>query len=250
MNLRGLDLSLVDGIDIVDDDIKDMLALRLEFMALKPEVSPAAALEGFTSWLRAPGSTVGLARDRSGKIQVYIDMNARRFVHRGQSTLLCFGYYIYAALAYRNHPAYTIGNLGNLIVQIRRNRVWPVPHRILWIGPALPTSFVVGARTFPKFWAAGEPDVPPDIAELLDRAVPEIFGQIWLAEERLFDTAVLPPPYTPRSAESAAILARYEARNPNWRAGYAVLSVTPFTAANLAAPVRMAVSQTLFGTRR
>ena len=244
MNIRGLDLSLVDGPTLRDADIEEMWGLRARFMTPRPEIAVADHRESFASWMRAAGSTVALARDRAGAIQVYIDMNSRRWEHKGESYLVCHGNYIYAATEYRNHPAYTLGNFRNLFAQLLRRRTWPT-KRVLWVGPAFPSSFVVGARTFREFWAAGEPDVPHDIAEVIDGVAPHLLGEWWVPDTRLVRVLSLPPEYVPHSREGGAILARYEARNPRWREGYCTLIVAPLTLGNILGPLRLAAGRTL-----
>lgn len=241
MWIRGLDIHLVEGARLSDADIDAMYSLRARFMALKPEVRPDDDRALFAAWLRAPGETVALARDRAGDIQVFIEMNSRVVEHRGREHLLLYGNFIFASEAYRNHPAYVLGNFANLAVHLRRH---PIP-RVLWLTALYPPSFVAGVRTFRTNWVVGEPGLPAEVVELVDTFVPTIFGASWWPERRLVRMRTIPRPYTPSSPVTEAILRRYEAQNPNWREGFAVLNVTPLTLGNLIGCVNLAMRRAL-----
>ena len=61
----------------------------------------------------------------------------------------------------------------------------------------------------------------------------EVFGDSWHPNEQLVRMRTLPPPMPMGSTESRASLARYEARNPNWREGWGIVFIMPITASNL-----------------
>lgn len=229
MRLRGLDLRVVDGAGLGDEDIDAMWALRAQFMGLKPDVREEDDRALFAAWLRAPGGTVAIGSDRAGAIQVFIEMKSRVVEHRGHPYEILFGNFVFASAAYRNHPAYVVGNCWNLAIHVLRHRV----RRILWVVPVYPPSFVVGARTFPTLWLAGEPNVPEDVASLVDVIVPELYGDGWSPERRVLRMRTIPRPYEPSSPTTVRLLARYEARNPDWRDGYSVLCVVPITLVGL-----------------
>lgn len=241
MRLRGLDLRVVDGAGLSDEDIDGMWALRAQFMRLKPDVREEDDRALFATWLRTPGGTVAIGRDRAGAIQVFIEMKSRMVEHRGRRYEILFGNFVFASAAYRNHPAYVVGNFWNLAVHVIRHR----SLRCLWMVPLYPPSFVVGARTFPMVWLAGEPDVPEEIASLVDTIVPELYGDGWSPERRILRNRTIPQPYKPSSPTTAQILARYEARNPEWRDGYSALCVVPITSSGLLAVVKLAVRRLL-----
>lgn len=242
MKLKGLHISLNAGEQLGERDIDEMWALRTQYVKPKDELGPRADRDRFGGWIRSPGSTVAVARDRGGAIQVFIDMNALPFEHRGRKYLVCYGHYLYAAREYRNHPAYTFGNFGNLLAQLRRHRTWPSRH-VLWIGPSLPTSFIVGVRTLPEFWAAGEAGIPDDVGEVIDHVAPLVYGDEWRAEDRLINCPIAWAPYVARSPEASAILTRYESRNPRWREGYAAMFVAPLTPRNVLGPLRLGLGR-------
>lgn len=235
MWIRGLDLQIIDGPALCETTLDQLLRLRARFLALKPHVTAEADRAAVASWLRTPGTTIAVGRDRDGAVQTFIDMNSRVFEHGGQRHLVCYGNYVFAAQEYRGHPAYTLGNAWNLYTHCRRGRT---VSRVVWTGASYPTSFVVGARTFARFWATREPDAPRQLVALLDVAAPSLFGASWLAEERLVVMRTLPGPHEPRSAAGRAALARYERCNPRWREGYGVLFGVPIDLANLVGVVR------------
>lgn len=239
MKLRGLDIRVVEGARLSDADIDGMYGLRARFMALKPEVRPEDDRALFAAWLRAPGATVAIARDR--EIQVFIEMNSRVVEHGGRKHLLLYSNLVFASEAYRNHPAYVLGNLGNLAAHLRRH---PTTRALLFTA-LYPPSFVAAVRTFPTNWVAGEPELPPEAAELVDTFVPTIFGASWWPERRLVRMRTIPQPYTPSSPITAAILQRYEARNPDWRDGFAVLNVTPLTLGNVIGCINLTMRRVL-----
>lgn len=225
MRLQGLDLQVVDGAGLGDEDIDAMWALRAQFMRLKPDVREQDDRNLFASWLRTPGGTVAIGTDRAGTIQAFIEMKSRVVEHRGRPYGVLFGNFVFASTAYRNHPAYVVGNCWNLAIHALRHRV----RRLVWVVPLYPPSFVVGARTFPTFWLAGEPDVPEDIASLVDVVVPELYGDGWSPERKVLRMRTIPRPYEPSSPTTRRLMARYEARNPDWRDGYSLVCVVPIT---------------------
>lgn len=229
MYINGLEITLHEGHSLDDTVIDDMLALRAQFMQLKPDVDPDVDRTLFAQWMRAPGNTVTIARDRAGTLQSFIEMNARYITHAGKAHLVCYSNFVFASPAYRNHPAYTLGNFWNLANKIHRNRDRPSA----WVVAVYPTSFNSGARTFPMFWALGEPDVPKTLSALARQLALEVFGDSWFPDELLVRQRTLPPPMSAGSEESRALLARYEARNPNWRDGWGIVCVAPFTASNM-----------------
>lgn len=246
MKLRGLDIRIVEGARLRDADIDGMYGLRARFMALKPEVCPENDRALFAAWLRAPGATVAIARDRAGEIQVFIEMNSRVVEHGGRKHLLLYANLVFASEAYRNHPAYVLGNLGNLAVHLRRH---PTTRALLFTA-LYPPSFVAAVRTFPTNWVAGEPELPAEAAELVDTFVPTIFGASWWPERRLVRMRTIPQPYAPSSPVTTAILQRYEARNPDWRDGFAVLNVTPLTLGNVIGCINLTMRRALGLGRR
>ena len=199
MRLRGLELQVVQGCALHDDDIDAMWALRARFMALKPDVRAEDDRALFAAWMRMPGGTVALGRDRAGAIQVFIEMKSRLVEHRGRKWLVLFGNFVFASEAYRSHPAYVIGNLWNLALHTFRRP----SRRILWVVPLYPPSFVAGARTFETTWIAGEAEVPEDIESVVDSMVPELYGDGWLPERKLLRMRTLPRPYVPSSPTTA-----------------------------------------------
>lgn len=241
MKLRGLDIRVREGSRLSDADIDGMYGLRARFMALRPEVRPEDDRALFAAWLRAPGATVAIARDRAGEIQVFIEMTSRVVEHSGREHLLLYSNLVFASAAYRNHPAYVLGNLGNLAVHLRRHPT----TRALLFSALYPPSFVAAVRTFPNNWVAGEPELPAEAAELVDTFVPTIFGDSWWPERRLVRMRTIPQPYTPSSPITAAILKRYEAQNPDWRDGFAVLNVTPLTLGNVIGCINLALRRAL-----
>jgi hypothetical protein len=238
MRLRGLELSLQGGPALSDAVIDEMLGLRAQFMRLKPEVDPAEDRALVARWLRAPGCTIAVARDRQGALQCFIDMRSRLVEHRGQAHLVCCSSFAFASLSYRNHPAYVLGNSWNLLAQSRRNGFI---HRALWIGAAYPASFRAATRAFAQFWAGREPEIPPMVGALVDRVAPEIFGESWMPAQRLVRMRTLPPPATPESPEGRAVLERYEASNPRWREGFGLMTMTPLTLGNMVGVVHQLV---------
>ncbi len=52
-------------------------------MKSKDDCGPEADRARFGGWVRSPGSTVAVARDAGGTIQVFIDMNALPLDHGG-----------------------------------------------------------------------------------------------------------------------------------------------------------------------
>lgn len=241
MRVRGLDIRVVEGQSISDADVAMMWELRGRFMALKPEVRPRDDQDLFAAWVRAPGATMAIARDGAGVIQVYIDMNGRVVEHRGRKHLLLYSNLVFASEAYRNHPAFVLGNLLNLASHLWRHKT----TRVLLLAGLYPPSFVAAARTFPRTWVAGEPDVPPLAAELVDAHAPVFFGASWLPEQRLLRMRTIPEEFVPSSPITAAILRRYERRNPRWREGFALLNVTPLTISNVLGCVRLALRRAL-----
>lgn len=238
MRFRGLDISLQQGTTLDDAAIDEMLALRAQFMRLKPGVHPADDRALLAAWLRAPGCTVAVARDRAGALQCFMDMNSRRVEHGGHAHVVCYSNFGFASLAYRSHPAYAIGNLENLSVHGYRHGL---TLRLLWTGAAYPASFIAIARTFPRVWACSDPEAPPRLVSVVDHAAPQIFGDGWLPHERLVRMRTLPPPHAPKSPEGQAALRRYEARNPRWHEGYGLMIVVPLTLSNLVGAVRLAL---------
>jgi len=246
MKIRGLDIRVVEGARLSDADIDAMYALRARFMDLKPDVRPDDDRALFAAWLRAPGATLALARDRDREVQVFIEMNSRVVEHKGRKHLLLYANLVFASEAYRNHPAYILGNLGNLAVHLRRH---PTTRALLFTA-LYPPSFVAAVRTFPTNWVAGEPELPTEAAELVDTFVPTLFGASWWPERRLVRMRTLPQPYTPSSPVTAAILQRYERHNPDWRDGFAVLNVTPLTLGNVFGCINLAARRALGLGRR
>lgn len=246
MRVRGLDIRILDGARLSDADIDGMWALRARFMALKPDVRPEDDRALFAAWLRAPGATMAVARDRAGDIQAFIEMNSRVVEHDGRKHLLLYSNLVFASEAYRNHPAYVLGNLGNLAVHLRRH---PTTRALLFTA-LYPPSFVAAVRTFPTNWVAGEPELPPEAAEMVDTFVPTIFGASWWPERRLVRMRTIPQPYRPSSPTTTAILQRYEQQNPDWRDGFAVLNVTPLTLGNVIGCINLATRRALGLGRR
>lgn len=245
MKLRGLDLRVVGGSTLGDDDIDAMWALRAQFMALKPDVRPEDDRALFAAWMRMPGGTVAIGRDRAGAIQVFIDMKSQVVEHRRREWLVLFGNFVFASKAYRDHPAYVIGNFWNLALHVVRHP----SRRIVWVVPLYPPSFVAGARTFVTTWIAGEAGVPEAFESLVDAHAPDLYGNGWSPERKLLRMRTLPQPYVPSSPTTARLLARYEARNPGWREGYAVMCVIPLDLANLLGAARLALRRAI-GFRR
>ncbi len=235
VRIRGLNLRVHEGPALDEATIDACVALRGQSMGLKPHITPADDRAQLAAWLRASGATVAIARDDAGTVHSFIDMNARRFDHAGHNYLVCFGNYVFASPQYRSHPAYALGNLWSLLVHCRRHRT---VSPIVYTGALYPPSFIVGARTFPRFWAASEPDAPPQLVSLLDRAAPEIFGSGWDPTTRLLTMRTLPSPHVPRSEAGRAAMARYEACNPRWREGFGVLMLAPLVPANVAGLLR------------
>jgi hypothetical protein len=244
MKVRGLEMTLEDGPKLSEQTLDEMLALRAQFMSIKPEIRPEEDRELFVSWMRSPGCTVAISRDAAGVIQVYLDMNSLRHEHQGRSYLICYGNFVFASAEYRSHPAYTIGNFWNLFAQLHRNKMRWSDH-VIYTGTLYPTTFLMGARVFPSFWAAGEPGVPPEIAAVIDQVSPQIFGKSWMPDERLIRMRTIPQDYVPRSPEMAALLARYEARNPRWREGYGVVMINPLNVSNLLAAASVAMRRAM-----
>ncbi len=238
MRVSGLELSLQYVLALDDADIDEMLALRAQFMRLKPDVDPAEDRALAARWLRAPGTTVAIARDREGALQCFIDMSSRLVEHHGQAHVVCCTYFVFASLAYRNHPAYVLGNFWNLLAQSRRNGFVP---RMLWITAPYPTSFRASSRAFTRVWAGRDPDIPPMVGALVDRVALEVFGESWMPEQRLVRMRTLPPPYVPESPEGRAVFERYEAMNPRWREGLGLLMMVPLTLGNMVGVVRQIV---------
>jgi hypothetical protein len=238
--LRGLRITVEDGPELSEQTLDEMLQLRSSFMALKPDVEKSDDRDKFATWMRAPGATVAVARDAAGAIQVFIDMNARRVEREGQSYVVLFGNFVFAARRYRSHPAYAFGNFLNLGTQLLRQRARP-RDRVVYLGALYPPTFLMGARTFPSFYAAGEAIVPRDLSGLADEVAPAIFGSSWMPEERLVRMRTIPQDYTPHTPEMASFLARYEQRNPRWRSGYGVLMVAPLSVGNLAGAAGVAL---------
>jgi hypothetical protein len=237
MYINGLAVTLHDGHTLDDDVIDEMLALRAQFMRLQPDIDPDVDRTLFADWMRAPGNTVAIARDRADTLHTFIEMNTRRITQAGKAHLMCYGNFVFASPAYRNHPAYTLGNFWNLATQTRRNRERPTA----WVVAVYPTAFNSGARTFPDFWALGEPEVPKTLSELARKLAHDVFGDNWFPDELLVRQRTLPPPFSVGSDESKALLARYEARNPNWRDGWALACVLPITASNMLGAATLAV---------
>lgn len=230
VRLRDLEISLHEGPTLDDATIDEMMALRAQFMRLKPEVCPDEDRELVSAWLRAPECTVATGRDRTGALQWYIDMASRRVEHRGRAHVVCYSNYGFVSLAYRGHPSLALGNLWNLFVHSRRHGF---TSRLSWTGAAYPASFILIARTLPMVWATREPEAPTALVDVVDRVAPELFGDTWLPEAQLVRMRTLPPPHAPKSPEGRAVLERYEALNPRWREGYGLVFVVPLTLANV-----------------
>lgn len=240
LHVRGLALRLVAGSELGEAELDAMWQLRARFLALKPEVEPARDRALFGAWLQAPGSMLALGCDAAG-IQTYIDTNARVVEHAGERHVVLYSNFVFSSERYRNHPAYVLGFLGNVAVQLQRCGL----RNALLVSGLYPPSFVVVARTFPTTWIAGETDVPPQLAALTERVAPDIFGESWLPERELIRTRTLPHDYAPRSPLTAALLRRYEARNPIWREGHTVLCLTPLTLRNVLGCMRLAAARAL-----
>jgi hypothetical protein len=240
LHVRGLALRIVPGSELDEAELDAMWQLRARFLALKPDVDPARDRALFGAWLRAPGSMLAIGCDAEG-VQTYIDTNARVVEHAGTRHVVLSSNFVFSSERYRNHPAYVIGFLANVAVQLQRHGL----GNALLLSGLYPPSFVVVARTFPTTWIAGERDVPAPLAALTRRVAPDIFGEAWLPEPALIRTRTLPQPYVPSRPLTRALLRRYEARNPSWREGHTVLCITPLTLRNVLGCMRLAAARAL-----
>ena len=209
-------LALWDPASLSADDIHALWRFRLRFMDLKPDVDPGADHAAYTAFLREASDVwvwldgrtlVGTSAHHTGQLE--FRGQTRHFVQseygfvdprgRGRAVAMLSQAWVYTRmiLAHPRSPTYVVG--------------FTYPH-----------SYLVYAGTLSRCWLLGEPGMPAEDRAFAEDLASRLGGERWDPARRIYAFPTLPRErrLAPASPARAVALARYQALNPGWSAGF------------------------------
>ncbi|MCB9537371.1 MAG: hypothetical protein H6704_14050 [Myxococcales bacterium] len=212
-------LRFVRGRDLSEERIDEAWALRSALIGLQRQVPVEVDRAAFGRDLRR-ASRVGLIVDRQDRLQGFTDLA----IHLEPGLVVMRGEYGFVAPAWRRHPALALLTVGLMLHGLARHGAG---RRVYYVGDPYPTGLRPFIGGFDRVFLAGEPDLPPDVADIVRRYPPLFYGQAWEAQHNRVRLRTIPGELVIRSDRDRAMLTRYERINPGWREGYGAFMVVP-----------------------
>lgn len=212
--------SLCDGATLREDELRSLWRLRVGLVALKPSTDPEVDFARFSKRCRASQYVLRL-RDPEGEIRGMLAAQFRHERWQSERYLLFLPEYGFLDPAYRGHSEMMRGTLSifaRLLVQARGRPIYGFVIAYLQGFSAL------DAMASPM-WTLGDPNLPPLVRNLLERAMSEIAGDAWDRGTHRVNLPTLPRP--PSAAWWAAMehdpgVVRYLDLCPDWLEGKAL----------------------------
>ncbi len=225
-----------------DATLRRLWRFRLQFMDLAPDRCVDADFTYFAADVRRDGGVLWLETARDGSILSSMLCRCGDITVGGRSVQWVSAEYSYNARPQRAYPPTLF--LAFLYHTVR----WLMrPTRPTWyVGPSYLPSFISMFDGISRFWTAGDADLPPEAAELVEVLAPQLCGDAWSSETRLVRLQTrprAPRARVPTRPSSRRLYARYMAENPEWSDGHTVFVVFPVDARWVAEAAGQSVSR-------
>ena len=213
-------LHLWDPRAFTEHDLRAFWRFRARFVALKPEVDPARDYRSFVDFIRS-ADLAWVWVDRDGAIlgTAFHRLEARRV--DGREVVVVHSEYGYCSVRGR----------AEVILSTVAAYAWAAikARQAVYVGGfAYPQGYLIYARTLPSVWLLGQESMPAAERALAAELAREWGGAAWDVERQRvsFNTLHREAPRPSADPERQALLAGYEALNPEWRAGYGLMMLT------------------------
>lgn len=200
--------------------VRALWDMRMRIMGLKPTVPPEVDRAAFTARVLG-GSRIAIGRDRDGIPRgMYLGHRDPYTTRGGRRVNLMTPEYGFVEAPWRGTPFSARAFLAVTLTDLAADPL----HPPLIVGSIYPATYL-------QFGRGGRPlcilDDPPDwMADCLEYVGPRDYGDRYDPATGVVELPTLPPPLPPanrRPPGTDAALAHYEARNPRWREGFALL---------------------------
>lgn len=216
-----LRLHTFSGVGTSEAVIDACWQLRGRLIGLRADVLPGFDRAAFGDDLRRAWR-LSVLRDPDGNVCGFNDLQT----HCWPGELVLQGEYGFIAPAWRGHPALQLMLLRPVSEALLRHGGG---RRAIYVGDVYPTGFRPFVRTLPQAALAGDAQLAPQLVDFAARHAETLYGARWEPEQTRVRLRTRPNAFEVHCAEDAALLARYERVNPQWREGYAALMMIPLT---------------------
>lgn len=223
---------------LTPDELRALWRLRLGQLSLKPDISRERDFERFVGDYQHDG-LVWLLYEGGEIVGTYLQ-RTKRLEHDGRRVLALAPEYVFMAPHLRGHPILLAAVIALTVLPILRHPL----RRPYASGCVYPSAYIAWRRLVAPCWSLGDPDVTDPQRALVARIGSFIWGDAW-APDGTVSFRTLPRPTTPRSRTGRAILASYEAMNPDWRSGRALFFLTPLGPATVWNGIARSVAATV-----
>lgn len=212
--------------------LTELFELRRTLVDLRPDVRIDDDFASFRLFLKGDGAHVTLMRESGGTIAGFLGWYARE-VHIPDGSIVAVdadyffmksslrGHFMMSALAF---DCYARGALA-----------FKNP-RVAIVGHGYPSSVLSGGRCSDRVRFLQDADATPWEREMMHSFVERFCPQSFDQDQGIVRMRTIPKETRklPRSAKARETLARFEAYNPNWPAGYGLPYLIHYTPASIA----------------
>lgn len=205
------------------DAVRELWRFRLGMIDLKDRVPPEADFTAFTQDFNHDG-LVWTVRDGAGSVVVMMMLSAERVHLQDRHLALLIPEYGFVAPEVRSSPIVPVAMLTMAILgllQLGTTQAW-------FVGGAYPSSFISWTRSLSSLWTVHSPELTDADRDLLHAVGNRLAGERYRRSDGTIELRTLPRPTPgPRSARGRELFSHYQACNPEWRQGRALLFAHP-----------------------